>query len=123
MKRAGLLSMALIAGLSVLALDITGNGSCEEPSGREGGTMTKCLEEAHRHCPGKYYGWGEVRDYESNAACLTLAFPSKETPRGGAPVDGAVTIGWISKKRHAGGCRQCIPTKKGAAEGALWYFE
>jgi hypothetical protein len=47
----------------------------------------------------------------------------REPVRGGAPVDGATTVGWISKKRQAGGCRQRIPTKKGAAEGALWYFE
>ena len=64
---------------------------------------------------------GKFVTMSTNAACLTPAFPNKETPRGGAPVDGAVTIGWISKKRRAGGRRQCIPTKKGAAEGVLGY--
>jgi hypothetical protein len=75
MKKTGLLSMALVAGLSVAMWTSQATAAVKNtPAGREA-AMTRCLEDAHRHYPGKYYDWGEIRDHEYQRCMFDAGFP------------------------------------------------
>jgi hypothetical protein len=72
MKIANVLSMALLTGLSIPAWTSQSSAAANH-AGAD--TMTRCLGDARRHYPGKYYDWGEVRDF-SYEACMRRRLPS-----------------------------------------------
>ena len=86
MKVTTMLSVVLAMGLSVATWASSASAAVRDAAAGREGTVTRCLAEAHRHYPGKYYDWGKFGIMSTNAACLTLAFPSKARRREAAPL-------------------------------------
>jgi hypothetical protein len=62
MTIANTLSIALVAAISIAAWTSQAAAAVREGAGRDA-AMTRCLAQAKRHYPGKYFDWGEVRDF------------------------------------------------------------
>jgi hypothetical protein len=75
MKNASMLSIALIAGLSVAAWTSQGLAAGRDTAAVRDAAMSRCLAEARRHYPGKYYDWGETRDHSYQACMFDAGFP------------------------------------------------
>jgi hypothetical protein len=69
MKIANTLSIALAASLSFAAWATPTFAAVRDAVTGRDATMTRCLAQAKRQYPGKYYDWGEVRDF-SYQSCM-----------------------------------------------------
>ena len=75
MKIANALSIALAAGLSVSVWTSQTSAAVREVAAGRDAAITRCLAQAQRHYPGKYYDWGADRDYEYQACMFSAGFP------------------------------------------------
>ena len=75
MKVTTMLSVVLAMGLSVATWASSASAAVRDAAAGREGTVTRCLAEAHRHYPGKYYDWGEVRDHEYQRCMFDAGFP------------------------------------------------
>ena len=81
MKIASIVSIALAAGLSVAAWTSEASAAVRDAGAARGAgasrdtAVTRCLAQAQRHYPGKYYDWGADRDYEYQACMFDAGFP------------------------------------------------
>jgi hypothetical protein len=69
MKTAGLLSMVLVAGLSVATWTSQATAAANNAAAGREATMTRCLSEAHRHYPGSYRDWDNAQN-SSYRSCM-----------------------------------------------------
>ena len=69
MKTAGLLSMVLVAGLSVATWTSQASAAVKDAAAGREATMTRCLAEAKRHYRGSYRDWDNVQ-YFSYRGCM-----------------------------------------------------
>jgi hypothetical protein len=67
MRTAGLLSITLVAGLSVATWTSQATAAVKDAAAGREATMTRCLLEAKRHYPGSYRDWdnAQISSYRS----------------------------------------------------------
>jgi hypothetical protein len=63
MKTAGLLSMVLVAGLSVATSTSQAMAAPKNAAAGREATMTRCLVETKAHYPGSYRDWDSTQHY------------------------------------------------------------
>jgi hypothetical protein len=69
MKTAGLLSMALVAGLSVATWTSQATATVKNAAAGREAAITRCLSEAHKHYPGSYRDWDTAQN-ASYQSCM-----------------------------------------------------
>jgi hypothetical protein len=69
MKTASLLSMALVAGLSVATWTSQATAAVKNAAAGRDGAMTRCLLEAKTHYPGSYRDWDSAQHF-SYQSCM-----------------------------------------------------
>ena len=69
MRTGGLLSMVVVAGLSVATWTSQATAAVKDTTAGREGTMARCLSEAKRHYPGSYRDWDNVQNF-SYRGCM-----------------------------------------------------
>jgi hypothetical protein len=77
MKTAGLLSMVLVAGLSVTTWTTQATAAVKDAAAGREATMTRCLLEAKRHYPGSYIyrDWDNVQHFSYGSCMREAGYP------------------------------------------------
>jgi hypothetical protein len=75
MKTAGLLLMALVAGLSVATWTSQATAAVKDAAAGREGAMTRCLLEAKRHYPGSYRDWDNVQHFSYRSCMHEADYP------------------------------------------------
>jgi hypothetical protein len=75
MRTAGLLSMVLVAGLSVAAWTSQATAAVKDAAAGHDATMTRCLLEAKRHYPGSYRDWDNVQHFSYRSCMHEAGYP------------------------------------------------
>jgi hypothetical protein len=75
MKTAGLLSMVLVAGLSVATWTSQVTAAVKDAAAGREATMTRCLLEAKRHYPGSYRDWDNVQHFSYGSCMREAGYP------------------------------------------------
>jgi hypothetical protein len=75
MKIARMLSVVLLAGISVAMWTAQGSAAVRNAPGSRDATTERCIVEARKHYPGKYYDWGEIRDFQYQNCMHDAGFP------------------------------------------------
>jgi hypothetical protein len=76
MKIARMLTVVLLAAISLAAWTAQSSAAVRGgPAGTREATTARCIAEARRHYPGKYYDWGEVRDFQYENCMHDAGFP------------------------------------------------
>jgi hypothetical protein len=76
MKFANILSITIVAGLSVATWTSQASAAVRDAAAGRDAAMARCSVEARRHYPGKYYDWGETRDHAYQSCMFDAGFPS-----------------------------------------------
>jgi hypothetical protein len=63
MKTANILAFALVAGLSVATLTSQASAAVGDAGAGRDAAMERCVAEAKSHYPGKYYDYGQARNF------------------------------------------------------------
>jgi hypothetical protein len=63
MKNAGLLSMVLVAGLSVATWTSQATAAVKDAAAGRETAITRCLSETKRHYPGSYRDWDSTQHF------------------------------------------------------------
>ena len=69
MKTAGLLSMVLVAGLSVATWTSQATAAVKDAAAGRDAAITRCLSEAKKHYPGSYRDWDNIQHF-SYQSCM-----------------------------------------------------
>ena len=69
MKTAGLLSMVLVAGLSVATWTSQATAAVKNATEGRDSAITRCLMEAKKHYPGSYRDWDHIQHF-SYQSCM-----------------------------------------------------
>jgi hypothetical protein len=72
MKIANTLAIALVASLSFASWTSPTFAAVRDAVTGRDAAMTRCLAQARKQYPGKYYDWGEIRDF-SYQSCMADA--------------------------------------------------
>jgi hypothetical protein len=75
MNTAGLLSMVLVAGLSVATWTSQATAAAKDAAAGREATMTRCLLEAKRHYPGSYRDWDNVQHFSYGSCMREAGYP------------------------------------------------
>jgi hypothetical protein len=69
MRSVGLLSMVVVAGLSVATWTSQARAAVKSAAEGRDGAVARCLSEAKRHYPGSYRDWDNVQSF-SYRSCM-----------------------------------------------------
>jgi hypothetical protein len=75
MKTAGLLSIVLVAGLSVATWTSQSTAAVKDVAAGRDAAMTRCLLDAKRHYPGSYRDWDNVQHFSYQGCMHEAGYP------------------------------------------------